>query len=149
MDKLKKAGIWFVTIAAFVAMQFVADFVGQSVGVPTMLDTDPYTVHYGRGAESEVSSITTTFGWGFNILSVLAAVFTWCLIQGKRGSREDVGFFIGWLVGAAILVLGGIPLWKLSSGSVPVLVANILDLSLTAGAWYAGYSIWKNSKAAL
>jgi hypothetical protein len=149
MDKLKKAAIWFVTITAFVAVQFVADFVGQAVGVPTMMDIDSYTVHYGRGAESEVSSITTTFGWGFNILSVLAAIFTWYLIQGKRGSREEEGFFIGWLVGAAILVLGGMPLWMFSSGSVPVLVANILDLSLTAGAWYAGYRIWKKSKPAL
>jgi hypothetical protein len=149
MDKLRIVGLWFVVIAAFVAVQLFADFVGRLAGVPTILDVDPYTVDYGRGAESEVSSITTTFGWGFNILSVLAAISAWHLIQGKRGSHENEGFFIGWLVGAAILIVGGIPLWKLSSGGAPALVVNVLDLSLIAGAWYAGYRIWQNSKTAL
>jgi hypothetical protein len=146
MDKLKKAGVWIVTIAAFLGMQFVANFVGRLVGVPTILDVDPFTTHYGRGAQSEDSSITTTFGWGFSILSVLAAVAVWYLLNGKRGSREDEGFYISWLVGAVILVLGGIPLWKLFRGGGPVLVANMLDLGLTAGACCIGYRIWQTSK---
>lgn len=149
MTKVRTIGLWIAVIAAFVAMQFVAGFVSSLVGVPTILDVDPFTVQYGRGAESEVSSITTTFGWGFNILSVLSGVCVWYLIKGKRGSREDEGFFAAWLVGAVILVIGGIPIWKLISAGGAIFITRLMELCLIVVAWYLGYRIWQSSKQPL
>ena len=78
---------------AFFALLLVASISGEKVGVPVWLDVDPYTVHYGRGAEVERDSITTAYGWGMIVLSVLAAVATWHVVRGKQTTPDGRAHF--------------------------------------------------------
>jgi hypothetical protein len=75
---------WVIAIAAFVVISLAAAFVGGRLGVPVILDVDPYTVYYGRGAEVERDSITTTYGWGAYVLAALAATEIWHRVMGKQ-----------------------------------------------------------------
>ena len=82
---------------AFFALLLVASILGEKVGVPVWLDVDPYTVHYGRGAEVERDSITTAYGWGMIVLSVLAAVATWHVEESRpppMAARTSSDFFL-------------------------------------------------------
>lgn len=136
---------WFLAVTTFVVFELVASFVGGRVGVPIMLDVDPYTVHYGSGVEDERDSITTAYGWGIHVLGVLAAITVWNLVQGKQPTTSARAQFKGFLLGAAIMVVGGIPLWhifKRTSGFVAV-VGNLVELGLVAGAIFAGVQFVK------
>ncbi|MDE5454040.1 hypothetical protein GWE18_14415 [Bradyrhizobium sp. CSA112] len=101
---------WFLAIAPFFIVEFVASLIGGALGVPTSLDVAPYTVHYGRGAEAESSSITTAYGWGIHVLALLAATGVWHLVMGKELSASARAQFKGVLLGAVITTAGGIPL---------------------------------------
>jgi hypothetical protein len=85
---------------AFVALLLIASILGEKVGVPVWLDVDPYTVDYGRGAEVERDSITTPYGWGTIVLSVLAAVATWHVVLGKQTTPDGRAHFLGFFLAA-------------------------------------------------
>lgn len=52
---------WVVGIVVFGAVGLGFIFLGEAVGVPTALKLDePTTITYGRGAEEEVTSLTTS-----------------------------------------------------------------------------------------
>src|SRR3981189_226494 len=101
---------WAVATMAFFALVLVASILGEKVGVPVWLDVDPYTVHYGRGAEVERDSITTAYGWGMIVLSVLAAVATWHVVRRECSSPDGRRQLLGFLLGSVLLLSGGVPL---------------------------------------
>jgi hypothetical protein len=136
---------WLLAVATFVVFELIASFVGGRIGVPISLDVDPYTVHYGRGAEDELDSITTAYGWGIHVLGILAAVAVWNLVQGKQPAPTARAQFKGFVLGAAIMVVGGIPLWLIfnqTNGFITV-VGNLLELGLAAGSIFAGIQLTK------
>jgi hypothetical protein len=140
---------WFFAILTFFMVEFVASLIGGAIGVPTMIDVDPYTVHYGRGAEDERSSLTTAYGWGIHVLAVLAATAVWHLLMGKQLSGDARAQFKGFLLGGALVTFGGIPLWRLFSraeGFVSI-IGNLLELGLLAGAIFAGVQLTNSLKA--
>lgn len=135
-------------IAAFVAAMFLGMSIGDYLKVPTMLSVEPHTVHFGAGAEAEVDSAMTTFGLGFMLLSVLAAIGAWHLIAGQPGRPEGYAAFAGWFVGALLVTLGGALLWRslapvrgddwtyINMGNVIiVVVAAIAGTKLTNWLW--------------
>lgn len=149
MKNLKWVGVWIAVIAVVFGVQIFGSVVGGVVGVPMTIDVDPYTIRYGRGAEAERDSVTSAFGWGFNILSIVAAVAVWYLLNGKRGSKEDEGFFCGWLVGGLILVLLGIPRWHLAYiDEIPNFAFLFVDVGLWGLAFYVGRMIYLKSLTA-
>ena len=140
MSSLRTILAWVAAIAAFLGVEFIASVLGAIVGVPVTLDVEPYTVHYGRFAEEERSSITTTYGWGVHILSVLAAMAIWYLVKGRRTTSKGRAYFFGFLLGSIILIVGGVPLWKAfaNSDGLTAILGNFLELGLLAAAILAG-----------
>jgi hypothetical protein len=136
---------WFSAIATFVIVELVASFIGGKFGVPVSLDVDPYTVHYGMGAEDERSSITTAYGWGLHVLAILAATEVWHLVNGKQLTPSARAQFKGVLFGAVMLTAGGIPLWLVFSRSVGFVsvIGNLLELGLLAGSIFTGVQLTK------
>ena len=153
MDKGRTWVAWVLAIATFIGFEIVASFIGATIGVPVSLDVDPYTVHYGRGAEAELSSITTAYGWGIHVLALLAATAVWHLAMGKELSAAARAQFKGVLLAAVITTAGGIPLWLLfrHADGLASIVGNVLELGLLAGSIFAGVQLTKhlNGKAAL
>jgi hypothetical protein len=137
---------WFLAIATFFGFEYVASLIGGTIGVPTSFDVEPYTVHYGRGAEDERSSITTAYGWGIHVLAVLAAIAVWHLVMGKVVSVAARAQFNGVLLGAVITTAGGIPLWLLfrRADGLTAIIGNLLELGLLAGAIFAGVQLSKH-----
>jgi hypothetical protein len=151
VEKMRTGVAWFLAVATFVGFEVVASFIGGKIGVPTMLDVDPYTVHYGRGAEDERSSITTAYGWGIHVLAVLAATAVWHRAMGKQLSAAARAQFKGFLLGGALLTFGGIPLWRLfnrAEGSASI-IGNVLELGLLAGSIFAGVQLTKRLKGSM
>ena len=130
-------------ISAFFCVEVIASLVEATIGVPVSLDVEPYTVHYGRGVEDERSSITTAYGWGVHVLSVLAAVATWHVMQGKKTTPVGRAHFFGFLLGSVVLIVGGIPLWKVFSKSegLIAIIGNFLELGLCGAAIFAGMKL--------
>jgi hypothetical protein len=116
---------------AFFALLLVASILGEKVGVPVWLDVDPYTVHYGRGAEVEI------------VLSVLAAVATWHVVRGKQTTPDGRAHFLGFLLGSVVLIAGGVPLWKAFADShgLTATLGNLLELGLFGAALFAGWKL--------
>lgn len=131
---------WVFAVAAFVVLSIAAAFVGGRLGVPVILDVDPYTVSYGRGAEVERDSITTAYGWGVYALAVLASVEVWHRVMGRPLSPTARAQFNGWLLGAAMMTIGGIPLfWSFShSEGFIAFIGNVLNVGLLGASIYAG-----------
>jgi len=151
MSRTRLVFAWIAAIVAVFCVQFAALMLGHKLGVPISLDVDPFTVFYGGGFEEERSSITTTYGWGVNVLSVLAGIAVWFPVRGASVSTNGLAAFHGWLLGSAILIIGGIPLWKAfsrSSGIVATL-GNVVDAALTVFAVCVGYWLSKSLEAAL
>lgn len=146
--RLRTGFAWFVAIAAIIAVQYIASILGRKLGVPISLEVDSYRVSYGMGAEDELSSITTTYGWGVNILSVLAGIAIWHPVRGARVSASGLADFHGWLLGSLTLIVGGVPLWKAFSRSIGLFafVGNLLDFGLTVLAVFVGYALSRSLK---
>jgi hypothetical protein len=145
MDKRRTVAAWVLATATLAGFEFVASFIGGKIGVPSMIDVDPYTIHYGRGVEEERSSITTAYGWGIQVLAVLAAIAVWHHVEGKQLSTRARAQFKGFLLGAVLVTLGGIPLWCLfnrADGFVSI-ISNLLELGLLAGSIFAGVQLTK------
>lgn len=136
---------WVTAVATFVVLSIAAAFVGGRLGVPVFLDVDPYTVSYGRGAEVERDSITTTYGWGVYALAILASVEVWHRVMGRPLSPTARAQFNGWLLGAAIMTVGGVPLFRLFSHTegFAAIVGNVLSLGLLGASIYAGVQFAK------
>jgi hypothetical protein len=128
---------------AFFAILLATSILGERVGVPVWLEVDPYTVDYGRGAEDERSSITTAYGWGVIVLSVLAAVAIWHVVQGKQTTPDGRANFLGSLLGSVVLIVGGVPLWKVFANShgLTAALGNLLELGLFGAAIFAGWKL--------
>jgi hypothetical protein len=145
LDKMRIAAAWVAAGAMFVGFELIASILGGKIGVPIMLDVEPYTVHYGSGAEDERSSITTSYGWGIHVLAGLAATAVWHLVMGKELSAAARAQFKGFLLGAVIMTAGGLPLWLLfrrADGFVAI-IGNVLELGLLAGSVFAGVQLAK------
>jgi hypothetical protein len=149
-SKLRTILAWAVATMAFFALLLVASILGEKVGVPVWLDVDPYTVHYGRGAEVERDSITTAYGWGMIVLSVLAAVATWHVVRGKQTTPDGRAHFLGFLLGSVVLIAGGVPLWKAFADShgLTATLGNLLELGLFGAALFAGWKLSDRLKRA-
>lgn len=100
---MKTAIAWVLAIAVFIVVSLAASFAGGRLGVSVFFDVEPYTVYYGRGAELEHSSVTTTYGWGAYALAVLAATEIWHRVMGRPLSPTARAQFNGWLLGAAMM----------------------------------------------
>lgn len=141
MSSLRTIMAWAVAVAAVVCVQFWAVILGGKVGVPVSMDIEPY-FYYTHFAEHEVSSIVSTYGWGMNLLSVLAAVLAWHFVQKKRFTPEGRVQFLGFLLGGVVLIVGGVPLWKAFANSEGLTdLGQFLELGLFGAAFYAGYKL--------
>lgn len=142
LSKARIYAAWATSIAAGIFSLLAAERFGESIGVPTSFDVDAYTVS-DRWSDYEVSSITTAFGWGTNILAVLAGVVVWHLVQQRRFTPEGRADFLSFLTAASILIVGGVPHWLTfadTEGWTGTL-GNVLSLGLFALAAYAGYKL--------
>jgi hypothetical protein len=131
---------WVFAFAAFAVISIAAAFVGGRLGVPVSLNVDPYTVDYGMYGEVERDSITTMYGWGVYALAVLASVEIWHRIMGKQLSPTARAQFNGWLLGATMMTVGGIPLFGLFNHTegFAAVIGNVLNLGLLGASIYVG-----------
>lgn len=136
MSKLRTIAAWAVGIVTFAVVEVAGSFIGGRIGVPAILDVEPYIVQYGRGADSEVSSEVTSFGWGVLVLAILAAVVMWHRVQQEQLGPEGRAQAGGFLLGGGACVIGGAALWKMFDGAHgwAVAVHNVLELGLCAAA---------------
>lgn len=145
MAKARGIIAWVVAVVTVGLAYFAMDALGDLVGVPISLDVDPFTVDYGRGAETEVSSITTSYGWAVNVLSIAAGVIAWHLVNARWFSVNGTADLLGWLAGSLTMIVGGIPLWNFLRE--PAWLGNLGELGLLCAAVYAGVNVAKAAKA--
>ena len=148
MGKWRMISAWVAAIVAFFVVHLVAGALGAKVGVPVSLEVTPYWVSYGRGAEEERDAITTTFGWGVILLSILAAMATWHFVQATPITRHGRADFLAFLLGSVFLIVGGVLLWKTfsSSDGLTAILGNLLEVGLLGGAIFAGVKLASHLK---
>lgn len=140
---------WVIAVVVFTGVQLVMSYLGEKVGVPVWLDVGPYEVHYGRGVDVEYDTITTSYGWGAILLSILAAIATWFFVQSRQTTAGGRADFAGFLLGGLVLIVAGIPLWHAFSDSegLTAFVGNLLQLGAYAAAIFAGVKLSNRIKA--
>ncbi|MGY4409134.1 hypothetical protein ACVWW4_000870 [Bradyrhizobium sp. LB7.1] len=138
-DQFRNSAAWVSAVAALLLVYMLGCFVGRKLGIPVVLDVDPYTINYGRGAEIESDSIRTSYGWGMFVLSILAAVAVWHRVKGRQLTSGAQAQFRGWLLGSSIMTLGGIPIWYLlNADGLAARAGPVLELGLLAVSVWAG-----------
>jgi hypothetical protein len=146
-EKFRTAIAWILAVVSFGVMQLLTSVLGEKIGVPVAIDVDPYTISYGRGVEFDSDSVTTAYGFGIQVLCLVAAFVVWHLVKGKQlaSSRAEI---LGVLSGAILVTLGGIPLWLLFSRAqgFASVIGKVLELGLLAGSVYAGVQLTKHLK---
>jgi len=122
------------------------DNVGETLRVPSSVYVGLHTVNFGAGAESESDTVQTTYGLGGMLLSILAAITAWHVVAGKRFSPEARAHFLGWLVGAVIVSVGGVVLWKLLEPAKGngIVISNICNATLVGIAALVGVQLTKS-----
>ncbi len=120
-SELRTILAWVLAIAAMVCVELSVSYLGAKIGVPTLS---------GTGAEGTSLRVL--------VFSFLVAVAIWHLVAGRQFTPKGRAGYLGFLVFIAILIVGGIPIWKLFHGS---LVGNLFDVGLFGVAFLFGFSV--------